>query len=193
MNIATKLMKQINCFIKKFKKIFKIKNLKKINKIFDIKIIRDRQNQIFRMNQSHYFIDVFAQFNINVDKHKFTQFSMNEYKLFWFVELNNRRINQKNYKNAIKNIIYATIYTRLNIAFAIEKFNQYLNDFAKYHEQIFKHFLRYIRFIINKNITYENNENHKFVKYFDFDYVVNKLNWKFVLTYVYTIVKNSIF
>ena len=50
MNIAIKSMKQMNWFKKKFEKIFKIKNLKKMNKIFDIKIIRDRQNQIFRIN-----------------------------------------------------------------------------------------------------------------------------------------------
>ena len=130
---------------------------------------------------------------MDADKHKVTEFSMNEYETFQSAESNDECINQKNYQHAIENIMYAAIHIRSNIAFAIEKFNQYFNDFAKHHEQTFKHFLRYIRFIINKNITYENNENHKFVKYFHFDYVVDKLHRKFVLTYVYMIVENSFF
>ena len=37
---------------------------------------------IFPINQSHYFIDIFAQLNINADKHKTTKFSRNEYETF---------------------------------------------------------------------------------------------------------------
>ena len=104
-------------------------------------MIRDRRNRIFRMNQSHYFIDVLARFNMIIDKYKNTKLLINKYETLRSVELNDKRINQKNYQHAIENIMYATIYIRSNIAFAVEKFNQYFNNFAKHHERTLKHFV----------------------------------------------------
>ena len=163
-----------------------------MNKILDIKIIRNCQNRVFHMNQEHYFIDVLAQFNMTIDKHMFIKLFINEYNAFCFVELNNKRINQKNYQHAIENIMYATIHIRLDIAYAIEKFNQYFSDFVKHYKQALKHLLRYIKSTVNKEITYENNESHKLVEYSDSNYAVERLNWKFILAYVYMIVEDSI-
>lgn len=87
--------------------------------------------------------------------------------------------------------MYAAIYTQSNILFAVKRLNQYFNDSTKHHERIFKHFLKYVRFIIHKNITYKNNKNLKFVEFSNFDYVVDILNRKSILTYVYMIVDES--
>ena len=154
-NIVARSMHQVNWFKKKFKRAFKIKNLKKMNKILDFKITRNRQNWILHMNQEHYFIDVLARFNMTIDKHRFTKFFINEYNALCFVESNDKRINQKNYQHAIKSIMYAAIHTRSNIAFAIERFNQYFSDFVEHHKQALKHLLRYIRSTVNKGIKHK--------------------------------------
>ncbi len=53
--------------------------------------------------------------------------------------------------------------------------------------------MRYVRFIINLNITYEINKSIKLVKYFNSDYILNKLNRKSILVYIYILNKELIF
>ena len=92
--------------------------------------------------------------------------------------------------------MYATIHTRLDIVFVLERLNQYFNDFAKHYEQTLKNLLRYIRFIIDYELKYNFNESiefHKLFDYFDFDLTINKFeNRKFILEYVYMFVENFI-
>ena len=52
---------------------------------------------------------------------------------------------------------------------------------------------QYFRFTINKDIVYENNKNFNFMKYINLNYIVNKLNRKFVLNYVYMFEKIQLF
>ncbi len=49
------------------------------------------------MNWTHYLHDVFKKLNMKQDKHKITNFSMNEYDAFCSAELKNVRINQHEY------------------------------------------------------------------------------------------------
>lgn len=192
-NIAARSMKNINWFKNEFKKLFKVKNLKKIDKILDIKITRDRQNRTLRMNQSHYLADVLNRLHMSVEKHAPTELSMNDYDSLRLAEPNDERISQKNYQHAIESIMYVAIHTRSDIAFAVERLNQYLSDLAKHHEQALKTLLRYLRFIIDKDIVYESSESHKLIEYSDFDYAADKLDRKSVLTYVYMLTDDSIF
>ena len=52
------------------------------------------------------------------DKHKITDFSMNEYDVFHSAELKNVRINQHEYQQVIESFMYAAIHTHFNITFA---------------------------------------------------------------------------
>ena len=93
--------------------------------------------------------------------------------------------------------MYATMYTRSNIYFAFERFNQYFNDLTKHYEQVLKQLFRYIRFIIDLEIKYETFENNEstffnFKIFSNFDYATNKLNRKSILKYIYIFVKKSI-
>ncbi len=53
--------------------------------------------------------------------------------------------------------------------------------------------MRYVRFIINLIITYEVNESIKLIKYSDSDYILNKLNRKLILAYIYILNKELVF
>ncbi len=53
--------------------------------------------------------------------------------------------------------------------------------------------MRYARFIINLNITYEINKSMKLIDYFDSDYVLNRLNRKSILVYIYILNEGSVF
>ena len=98
--------------------------------------------------------------------------------------------------------MYTAIHIRLNIIFVIERFNQYFNDLIIHYEQTLIILFQYIRFTINFNIVYDmklnvnensnKNENFKFKAFLNFDYVVDKLNRKLILEYVYMFVEKSI-
>ncbi len=55
------------------------------------------------------------------DKHKAIDLSMNEYDALRSARLDDVRINQHEYQQAIKSLMYAAIHTRPDIAFALNR------------------------------------------------------------------------
>ena len=136
------------------------------------------------------------------DKHIRTTLFMNEYDSFHLIESDDERINSKNYQHKIDKLIYTAIHIRSDIVFAIEYFNQYLNNSTIHYKQALMILLRYVRFIIDLDIIYKmksnvnessnNNESFKFKAFSDFDYAADKLNRKSILKYVYMFAEKSI-
>ncbi len=118
---------------------------------------------------------------------------MNEYDALRSAELEDVRINQHKYQQVIESLMYAAIHTRFNIAFALNWLSQYLSDFAKHHEHALKKLMQYICFIIDLDITYEVSESMKLVEYSDSDYVLNRLDCKSILVYIYMLDEESVF
>ena len=108
--IVFRFIDEINQFRDALKKMFKIKNLRKIKKIFDIKITRNRKKRTLRINQIHYLSEMFDKFHMNIDKHEFIKFFINDYDAF-------RSIESKNYQHKINKLIYVAIHIRSNIFF----------------------------------------------------------------------------
>ena len=85
--------------------MFKIKNLKKIKKIFDIRITRNRKNRLFRINQTHYLIEILNELNIKIERHKIINIFMNDYNCIKFFIFFDKRINVKNYQHVIEKMM----------------------------------------------------------------------------------------
>ena len=85
--------------------MFKIKNLKKKKKIFNIRIIRNRKNCLFRINQIYYLIEVLNELNIKVERYKIINIFMNDYNYIKFFNFFDERINVKNYQHVIEKIM----------------------------------------------------------------------------------------
>jgi len=117
-----------------------------MKKILDIQITCNRKTRILQMNQTHYLHDVLKRLNMRQDKHKTTDFSMNEYDALRSAELEDVRINQHKYQQVIESLMYAAIHTRFNIAFALNQLSQYLSNFAEYHEHALKKLMQYVSF-----------------------------------------------
>ena len=98
--------------------------------------------------------------------------------------------------------MYVAIHICLNIVFAIERFNQYLNNLIIHHEQTLMILLQCVRFTIDLDIVYKmklnvnenlnNNKNFKFKIFLTFDYVVDKFNKKLIFKYIYMFAEKSI-
>ena len=85
--------------------MFKIKNLKKMKKNFDIRIIRNRKNCLFRMNQIHYLIEILNELNMKIERHKIINIFINDYNYIKFFNFFDERINVKNYQHVVKKMI----------------------------------------------------------------------------------------
>ena len=191
--IVFKSLSNIKWFKHEFQCIFKVKNLKEMKKILDIQITCNRKAWILWINQIHYLHEILERLNMKQDKHKTTDFSMNEYDAFHSAELEDVRINQHEYQQVIESLMYVAIHTCFNIAFALNWLSQYLSNFAEHHEHTLKKLMQYVCFIIDLNITYEVSESMKLVEYFDSDYVSDRLDCKSILVYIYMLDEESIF
>jgi len=145
------------------------------------------------MNQTHYLHDILEKLNMRQDKHKIIDFSINEYDAFRSAELKDVRINQHEYQQVIESLMYAAIHTCLDITFAFNRLSQYLSDSAEHHEHALKKLMQYVHFIIDLNITYEVSESMKLVEYSDSDYVLDRLDCKLILVYIYMLNEESVF
>jgi len=72
------------------------------------------------------------------NKHKTTNFLMNEYDALRLTKLEDVRINQHEYQQVIESLMYAAIHTCSNIVFAFNQLSQYLDNSAEHHEHMLK-------------------------------------------------------
>ncbi len=130
---------------------------------------------------------IFDKLHIFIDKHNSIKLLINNYNLLQFARSSDEQIDKKNYQYAIDNIMYAIIYIRFDIVFAIKQLSQYFVDLTKHYNQILKVLFRYLRFIVDKELIYNNNKSLYLVTYLNSNYVANKLNRKSILDYVFII------
>ena len=139
--------------------VFKVKNLKETQKILDIWIIHNCKRQTLHMNQIHYVEKMLQDLHMRTDKHKCTEISLNEYNTLHSSGLNDQRIDQRQYQQAIESFMYAAIHTHPDIFFALDWLSQYLNDSAEHHEHALKKLLQYIHSTVNLEIMYRFSES----------------------------------
>jgi len=144
------------------------------------------------LNQTHYMNKILKNLYMQSDKHRVISISLNKYNVFCSVSLTNQRIDQRQYQQTIKSLIYMTIHTWLDIVVTLNWLSQYLSDSAEHHEYTFKKLLWYIRSIINLDIMYSFNESQAMLKYSDFNYVLNKQDQKSILECVYMLKDESV-
>ena len=94
----------------------------------------------------------------------------------------------------IEKLMHVMMYTRPNIAFALKKLTQFINDSFKRHNYEIKTLLRYLRFNLNMSIIYrrENDEVVQLVDYSNANYAFNKNNKKSTMSQVFILENESI-
>ena len=84
---------------------------------------------------------------------------INKYDNITQIDLNKKSIDRTEYTRMVEKLIYIMMYTRSNIAFALKKLTQFINDFFKRHNHKIKTLLRYLRFNFNMLIIYRKKNN----------------------------------
>ena len=90
--------------------------------------------------------------------------------------------------------MYIMIYMRSNIAFALKKLTQFINDFFKRYNHKIKTLLRYLKFNFDILIIYRERSDEivQFIDYLNANYVSNKNNRKSTINQVFIFDDESI-
>ena len=178
---AAESMDQLNWFFKVLNQRFHAVNLEEIKKILGIRVTRDRKNRILELDQEQYLDKVLTKFGFKNAKGHIVTTPMDSYSDIQPATDKDERIDTTWYREVIGSLMYAMIYTRPDIAFALGRLSQFLQDPAKQHERGVKRLMRYLRYTINLRIRYglSNGETPKELEvYSDADWASDRTDRK---------------
>ncbi len=87
--------------------------------------------------------------------------------------------------------MYAMVYTRLDIAFALRRLSQYMQDLAKHYAHVLRRLLYYLHYTIKSRILFR--PSRKLVIYSNADYVSDKADYKSITALARLISRGPIF
>ncbi len=167
---------QLDWFFRGLNKRFDAKDLGEISKILGVRVTRSRQKKTLELDQEMYLEKVLCKFGFPQAQHKAVQIPMSGYEDLRPTGPGDRRIDATWYREVIGSIMYAMVYTRPDIAFALGRLSQYMQDPAEHHGKSLRHLLRYLRSSIKSRIRF--GPKGKLIVYSDADYASDKTDRK---------------
>ena len=132
----------------KLAKIFEMKDLGEVKQILGMKITRDKQNHMLRLNQKGYIEKVLKRFNMKDEKPVTTplakQFKLTK-KLSPKLDKEKEYITKVPYASMVGSLMYSMVCTRPNIALAMGVVSRFMNNPRKGNWEAVKWILRYLR------------------------------------------------
>ena len=154
-------------------KNFDMKDMGEASYVIGIKIHRDRFQGILGLSQESYINKVLKRFRMNdyspsvAPIVKGDRFNLNQCP-----KNNLEREQMKNipYASAIGSLMYAQVYTTLDIAFAVGMLGRYQSDPGLDHWRVAKKVMRYLQGTKNYMLMYRRTENLEVIGYSDSDF-----------------------
>ncbi|UYV72131.1 hypothetical protein LAZ67_9001917 [Cordylochernes scorpioides] len=153
--IAAERKDTLISFKESMKKIFKIKDLGKINYCLGIRIQTEKDGSI-SIDQEKYIEELLAKYRMKEAKPISTPMDSNS-KLTKIssIEGENEPVKKEEYQSLIGSLIYLSVSTRPDIAYAVSALGQFSNDPRRQHWNAAKRVLRYLKGTLCLKITYE--------------------------------------
>ncbi|UYV78459.1 hypothetical protein LAZ67_16001473 [Cordylochernes scorpioides] len=153
--IAAERKDTLISFKESMKKIFKIKDLGKINYCLGIRIQTEKDGSI-SIDQEKYIEELLAKYRMKEAKPISTLMDSNS-KLTKIssIEGENEPVKKEEYQSLIGSLIYLSVSTRPDIAYAVSALGQFSNDPRRQHWNAAKRVLRYLKGTLCLKITYE--------------------------------------
>ncbi|UYV61924.1 hypothetical protein LAZ67_1007079 [Cordylochernes scorpioides] len=153
--IAAERKDTLKSFKESMKKIFKIKDLGKINYCLGIRIQTEKDGSI-SIDQEKYIEELLAKYRMKEAKPISTPMDSNS-KLTKIssIEGENEPVKKEEYQSLIGSLIYLSVSTRPDIAYAVSALGQFSNDPRRQHWNAAKRVLRYLKGTLCLKITYE--------------------------------------
>ena len=129
-------------------KEFEIKDLWPANKILGMQIYWDRNNKKIWLYQKNYLNKILRHFNMQDCKSISTPLPVNfklSLNMYPTNEVERNEMSRIPYASAVRSLMFAMIYTRLNIAQAVRIVSWYMANPGGEYWKAVKRILRYIR------------------------------------------------
>ena len=165
----------INNFINNIQVYFKVQNLGPIKDYLEIDINYNINQGYIKLSQAKYIIKLLIKYNMENCNPLYTPLDS---KLKLEPNKETATIEQiKWFQGLIGALLYLTLSTRVDIAYAVIKLSRYAINPSNIHISVLKRILRYLKATINYSITYssynnpDNNPNNNYITgYTDSDY-----------------------
>ncbi|UYV65699.1 hypothetical protein LAZ67_3005177 [Cordylochernes scorpioides] len=189
--IAAEREDTLKSFKESMKRIFKVKDLGGINCCLGIRIQMKEEGSI-SIDQERYIEELLAKYRMKEAKPISTPMDSNS-KLTKIssIEGENEPVKKVEYQSLIGSLIYLSVSTRPDIAYAVSALGQFSNDLRRQHWNAAKRVLRYLKGTSCLRITYRKS-NEALHGYADADWGGNLVDRKSHTGIVYFLVRGPI-
>jgi hypothetical protein len=167
---------ELHWFFNNLDNRFNAKDLGEMDKILGVRITRDRKKRTIQLDQEQYLDKVLTKFGIPNARAKEVSTPIDSYDDLRPAEENDTRVDATWYREVIGSLMYAMVYTRPDIAFALGRLSQYMQDPAEHHERALRRLLRYVRSTVGFRIQF--GPYGKLVVYSDADWASDRTDRK---------------
>lgn len=165
-------------FYEKLSSRFTAKDLGEIEKFLGMRITRDRRSRNLCLDQEQYLDKVLTTFGITNPKHKYVSTPMDGMDAIRPATEDDERVDSNEYSSIIGSLMYAMIYTRPDIAYALGRLSQFMRDPAKHHMRALRRVMRYLRFTIDYRLCFGPYGQTSLIVYSDADYASDRTDRK---------------
>ena len=157
---------------------FTTKNLGQATKLLGIRITRNRKTREIFLDQEQYLLGVLRKFGIEAVKYRKRGTPMRDYENLMPTQPEEERHDANEYQQVIGSLMYAMVHTRPDIAFALGKLSQHMQDPSERHWTYLKALMRYVRSSLSLRLRFGRGRNLDLVVYTDADWAGQKSDRK---------------
>ncbi|OAE27396.1 hypothetical protein AXG93_2015s1240 [Marchantia polymorpha subsp. ruderalis] len=168
---------------------FEMKDLGAARKILGVEIYRERKKRKLFLSPEGYIKKMLSRFGMSLAKPIDTPIASN-YKLEMYsvqTEEEKEYMSRVSYASAVGSLMYATVYTRTDLAFAGSVVSQYMIKPQKEHWQALKRIFRYLRGTSDIGLCYRNDTQCLVASYSASDYAGDVDSRRSMTGYVFTL------
>ncbi|KHJ32504.1 putative effector [Erysiphe necator] len=159
-------------------KCFNTKNLGEMEMFLGMRITRDRKNRTLWLDQQQYLERTLTKFGIPNAKHRPVSIPLDGYENLTPPSGDEERIDPREFSMIIGSLMFAMVYTRPDIAFALGRLSQYMKEPTKKHGYALKKLMRYLRYTVDYRLRFSPKETVTLVVYSDADWATDKVDRK---------------
>ena len=165
-------------------KEIKIKDMGEIHHYLGMKITRDRDKGIIKVNQTKYIENLLKRFNMDNCHGVFTPLDPNQDLTRPNEDSTKESLKDVPYREAVGSLMFAAQATRPDIAHAVGVVSRYNSDPKRIHWNAVKRIMRYLKATNTSELVYKRSDENLFV-HCDSDWANDKQDLKSTTGYVF--------
>ncbi|KAI0993606.1 hypothetical protein K3495_g14578, partial [Podosphaera aphanis] len=191
--VAGKCLPSLQWFSDTLSSRFNTKNLGEIQKILGMRITRNRNESTIFIDQEHYLDKILRKFGFPKPTHKVQKIPIEGYDSLRPATEGDVRVDPSECSMMIGSVMFAMVYTRPDIAFALGRLSQFMKDLAEHYMAALKKLLRYLRSTIGRRLRFGPGGESSLVVYSDADWASDRNDRKSITGSIGTLYGGAIF